>query len=333
MADSRTYTSPLKAGSNVIELSDGSDDTDDSLYASPTRRKKPTPVKPPPVQTIPDDDDYIEEAEDPKLEAMVAEINARAKKRQEELAKQNARHSDSPSFEFPTTPTKNLAGEKPPDAQVQLLVTSEMENTNPLIVKVRTSQTLARPRQAWCQRQGFDETLTQDVFLTWRDHRVYDSTTVARLGVSVDPMGFVTVQGDNTVYTEDDVPKIHLQAWTADLYSQYQREKAAEQKQYLKSVSAPTEFPEDVREEEGKGKEGGEKKIALVLRAKGLPDWKVKANTHTTFEHLARAYRKAMGVEEGRAVSLFFDGERLRPMDRVGDSEVEELDTVEVHLN
>jgi hypothetical protein len=52
----------------------------------------------------------------------------------------------------------------------------------------------------------------------------------------------------------------------------------------------------------------------------------------TTIEHLTSAYKQKQGIDEDDPVTLMFDGERLRPMDTIGDTEIEDMDSLEVHL-
>lgn len=52
----------------------------------------------------------------------------------------------------------------------------------------------------------------------------------------------------------------------------------------------------------------------------------------TTFEHIASAYKTKLKVPQEQPITLMFDNERLSPLDTVADSEIEDLDSIEVHF-
>jgi hypothetical protein len=56
------------------------------------------------------------------------------------------------------------------------------------------------------------------------------------------------------------------------------------------------------------------------------------AQKDTTIEHLTSAYKDSNKVPNDQPVTLLFDGERLRPMDTIADTEIDDLDAIEVHF-
>jgi hypothetical protein len=124
---------------------------------------------------------------------------------------------------------EGMAEEAPASASmpiVQLLIHPQMPDAKPLMVKVRVDSTIERPRLAWCGKEKFSEQMTRSVFFTWKGQRLYDSTLIKRLGIQVDDSGNVSVQGDSNIY-DVNLPKIHVEAWTEDLYKQRKKEDAA----------------------------------------------------------------------------------------------------------
>ncbi|KAF2201366.1 hypothetical protein GQ43DRAFT_480778 [Delitschia confertaspora ATCC 74209] len=332
-ADSRKST-------HIIELSDPSDSDSNTIDAF-TKHQKPYSTVPKPVSSTKVFSDEPEEAEDPEFAALIAQ--ARAKRKAEEAAK-------AAEEAIPDTALSPHNEHK--DPIVSLFISSEIPSTKPLLVRIRISKTLGAPRQAWCQKQGFSNEDSRNVFLAWRGERVWDSTSIARLGVSVDSMGYVTVQGDSNMYTDDDPPRIHLQAFTEDLYIAWKRERAAQEEaekrraaatflshSHSHSLSYSPPFPSEPEpllphSPTSTIRPAPEKvKIGLVLKARGKKDFKIRVNSTTTFEHLTSAYRQSLQVPNSQPLSLYFDGERLRPMDCVGNTELEDMDTVEVHFN
>ena len=48
--------------------------------------------------------------------------------------------------------------------------------------------------------------------------------------------------------------------------------------------------------------------------------------------HLASVYKLNRGVPKDQPITLLFDGDRLPPMDRIADTEIEDMDVIEVHF-
>ncbi|ORY16229.1 ubiquitin-2 like Rad60 SUMO-like-domain-containing protein [Clohesyomyces aquaticus] len=313
-------------GSHIDWGSPTDEDSDDIASIVPSRgaprntapasstlaSQRAPPTKPgtiPPKKSLPvRDDDELEEVEDPALVALAAKARAR---RLKELS--------DPSAAYRAT----LSAEGDPVVCVTIFVTSQIPNTKEMMIKIRTDEKLERPRLAWCRSQGFTPEQTSETFFTWKLAKISDYAYVKRLGVRTYHSGGITLDDDDTFYTEDDPPKIHVEAWTEDLWQAAMREKAAERKPWntvpKPAASPPQPLPQP-------------KKVRLILKARGREDFKIAANADTTFEHLTMAYKKARGVAADASVTLVFDGDRLPVFDTVGASEVEDMDTIEVHI-
>ena len=74
------------------------------------------------------------------------------------------------------------------------------------------------------------------------------------------------------------------------------------------------------------------KKDRLILKARGLEDFRIQVRPETTFEQLADAFRTSRNIAKTQPVTLMFDGERLSPMDTVQDTELEDMDALDVLL-
>ncbi|XPT02212.1 hypothetical protein M3J09_011333 [Ascochyta lentis] len=252
------------------------------------------------------DDDGLEEVQDPEIAAIEARARARA------AAKRAAAAS----------------GSKAPVAQ--LFIASDMPDTAPLMVKVRIDSTIEKPREAWCARQHFTPEMTRNVFFTWRGTRLYDSTTIKRLGIKVDDHGNVSIEGDESnIYDETNLPKVHVEAWTDETFAQHKRELAAEAEAVRKAAEASPIIEE--REPTPEPTPAAQR-YRLYLKAKGMEDVKVQVKPDTTFEKLAEAFRTKRNISKTQPVTLMFDGERLSPMDTVQDTELEDMDAVDVML-
>jgi len=250
-------------------------------------------------------DNGPEETQDPEIAAIEARARARA------AAKKAAAAS----------------GSKAPIAQ--LFIESDLPHTAPLMVKVRIDSTIEKPREAWCARQNFTPEMTRNVFFTWRGIRLYDSTTIKRLGIKVDDYGNVSIEGDSNIYDENTLPKVHVRAWTDETLAQHKREIAAE----AEAARRAAEPSPDIEERDPTPEPTpAAKKYRLYLKARGMEDVKIQAKPDTTFEKLADAFRTTRNIPKTQPVTLMFDGERLSPMDTVQDTELEDMDAIDVLL-
>lgn len=199
-----------------------------------------------------------EEEEDADTDPTIAAIKARARARF--AAKRRAAAEAGPNGETVKAPI------------AQLFITPEMPNASPLMVRVRIDNTIEKPRLAWCAKQGFSPQMTRNVFFTWKGSRVYDSSTIKRLGIQVDRHGNVSVDGDTNIYDDENVPKIHVQAWTPELFKQRKAEEAAEAVAKRLAAETPafvkvktlTPEPAPVAS-----------KLRITLKAKGRQDWPI----------------------------------------------------------
>ena len=147
------------------------------------------------------------------------------------------------------------------DPTLQILITSTIPNTAPLIVSRKLSQRLRDVRLAWADRQHFPGDLIQQVFLTWRGKRLFDVTTCKSLGVRVDSEGRVLVKDD---VLGDEEGRIHMEAMTSEILEARRRAKTEE----AEGHTDPSETDKQV--------EKTDNQIRIILKAKGFEDFKLK---------------------------------------------------------
>ena len=149
-----------------------------------------------------------------------------------------------------------------PDPVLQILVTSTIPNTEPLIVHRKLSQRLKEVRITWTERQQFTSDFAESVFLTWRGRRLFDVASCKSLGITVDPNGHIRTRGDSL----DDLDgKIHMEAMTAKIFEAYKKAKMHE---IADGTEAPAEEPVVVEEKK-------EPQIRIILKARGFADVKI----------------------------------------------------------
>jgi hypothetical protein len=259
----------------VIDLDDSDNDGSHNIPKAPApanhyltqdvavRPSKPSPI----VIEDEDDDDEAEEDED----SMFAVLRARARARIAAKAKAAA--------------SSTQGGDTPKAPITQLLITSCIPNTNALMVKIRVDTFIEKPRKAWCAKQGFSPKEMDNVFFTWKGTRIYDSTSVTRLGITVDDNGNVTMEGDTNIYDDVNLPKIHVEAWTDELYKQRKREDAAAAAAKKLAAEAPVVTKERTPTPEPAPASA---KLRLILRAKGKADFGLTVNPVRTYRAFKR---------------------------------------------
>lgn len=262
------------------------------------------PSQPPP----PED----EEDSDPEIAALARTARENARRRYE-LAKK----AGSPDGAIMEQGGCSLPPR--PDPAIQVFVTSCIPGTNPLIVRRKLSQNLQRIREVWCQKQGFDQAVAAQVFLTYCGRKVYDSTTVKRLGITVDEAG--------GLYRADDpykegVENVHVEATTEELYQAMKAEKAR-QYQAAQDQCFTTEGAEDEGESEA-----AKESIRVVIQAKDRKECTARVSRESKIQQLIAYGKRRFGLADSQDVYIEFDGERLAPEQVIGDTEIGDMDQV-----
>lgn len=199
---------------------------------------------------------------------------------------------------------------------IHILITSEIENTKPLIVIRKMSQSLRDVRLAWCKRQNFPVEKQSSVILTWKGRRLFDVTTCRSLGISSGP-AFLVSESVN-----DDDPetiRIHMEAVMEDVFDSKHARRW--------SPAAEDEFGS----EDGEPDEP-EAQMGVVLKSPELGEVKVGAEPKTLISSLIAEYRRIKGIPIERQVYLLFDGERLPSDTCVEDHEIADLDLIDVQM-
>jgi hypothetical protein len=253
---------------------------------------------------------------------------ARERERQRELQRANAAKSfqeqnhasnaipDLVVDIFQVEPTMAEA-----DPSIEILITSMMENTKPLMVRRKLSQRLQAVRHAWCDKQSQGQLAGADlksvVFLTWRRKRLFDSTTCRALGLKIDGRGRLSSEEEGV-----DGGRVHLEAWTEETYNAFQEREAAKlrREQGESDEEVPAEQKEQVI------------KIRLIMKARDMDPFRLVVKPTTAIEKLMVAFRQSRAVPEEKDIALHFDGEKLDPSSTIEETELGEMDTVDVYI-
>lgn len=282
-------------------------DNDDDVFEV---EKKPISVS--------DDDDLLMSDE------VYPELVQKARERQQALVKQKAleRHKAEASFSeknHRTSDIDDIFGDNnvEVDPVVLVLISSCLENTKPLIVKRRVSQPLKEVRKAWIDAQEpgvLTDAEKADIYLTWKSKPLFDITTCAHLGIKVGSDGKMPSDG------LDNGGRLHLEAWTPESFTLFQRQ--LEKEQNMENAE-PEPEPEEVAQ-----------KIKLILKAKDMEPIRMKVSATYLVGKMVDLFKQKYPEEtDGKDVLLYFDGEMLDPMSMLRDTDLGEpgeVDTVEV---
>lgn len=207
---------------------------------------------------------------------------------------------------------------------VEILITSKIPNTKSLIAKLQLGQPFTRLRQIWCEKQGFDKRMADSVQLHFRGMRLWDATTCRSMGFGYEP------STDRIVYKREPSadwgrpPKIAFEAVSEG--NEEQEEDAgniaSEQEGDADGIGADTETE---RSERPKG-------MRLILRAKYMKDVKVAIPPSDKVERLVMALRKTWALRPDVQMRLYAEGDKLDPGSLVGDTDLADMDIVEVHV-
>ncbi len=211
------------------------------------------------------------------------------------------------------------------DPTIEILITSKIEGTKPLKVRRKLSQRLKEVRLSWVNKQTidgqpYDQSLRAAIFLTWKKIRVYDYTSCTSLGLKIDGRGKFSGDRDGV----DDEGRIHMEAWTEEAWEIYEKRKAAKQKR-----------DQGGSDDEAAAREAKEKsvpKTKLIMKARDLEDYKITVRASTTIEKMIGAYRGAREVPDDKRITVYFEGDELDPASQIGQTELEDMDLLEVHI-
>ncbi|QIX00124.1 hypothetical protein AMS68_005641 [Peltaster fructicola] len=286
-------------------------------HASKTTIDLSDPAEPPLalVEEPPNDDSDDEFAEIAKRARLLARQKRveRAEKAAREQAQKAAR------------PVENKSTEQEP--KVEIFLSSQLPDTAPLRVFLRLSQHLGLVRSAWCQRQNFTPEQQQQVYLTYRQRRIYDASTCRSLGLEVDIHGRLVLRGAEDKHGID---KVHLEAVTDDLLEQLRTQQRTEARIPESTSYEIQEHDRTLTNEKPAASE--EQLIRIILKARDHADFKLRIRPTTTIAKIASAYKKRYKLDDDLTITLLFDGEELPSEQEVQETEVTDMDQIEVHF-
>ncbi|CZT42770.1 uncharacterized protein RSE6_02718 [Rhynchosporium secalis] len=319
------------AGKGHISLSDSEEQgaSEDEVEKPPTKLPVRYPTRQA-ITTLSDDDDEFTiaprrvrlppvELEAEKSDEEFPELVAAAKERARKLAEQKLAAAaaistqnqddvdgdDVFSTEAPTTKAEPV---------IDILITSLIKGTKPLAVKRKLYGKLREVRWAWCDKQLIDgEKFTQQckdsIFLTWKGNKLWDWS---------DCSGCMDRGGKLSMDSYDD-GKVHLEAWTQEVFDEWKKNGEARQRR-------------DEHSEEEEVKAAPVPRTKLFMKSRQFPDYRLIVKGSTTIQKMIAAFRTEHDIAEEQEITLHFDGDKLDPDDKIEDTELEDMDAVEVQI-
>ncbi|CAK7219896.1 hypothetical protein SBRCBS47491_004006 [Sporothrix bragantina] len=262
-----------------------------------------------------------------------------------------------------SAPTVSAPLQSPPgDQQYRIFITSHFpQEVPPLLAYVRMDQMMRYAKDAYighAMRNGVHLTdeQAQSVLLTWKGSKIYNFTTGQSLGVKPDAKGrfrdahHISSSGDYGGTGSSPAGfmsgGLHLEIWTEELYEAYLQEEDKRRRRNLGEVIEEDLVSDDDvgpgGETQGGASEGAggadsgaasqNSRIRLVLKSRDHEKLKITAHNDTTIETLATAFRLQREIGPDKNVVIMWDGDELEGSMTVGEAEMEDMDSIEVHI-
>jgi hypothetical protein len=204
------------------------------------------------------------------------------------------------------------------DPVVQIMITSEIANTKPLLVHRKMSQRLRDVRLAWCNRQNFEPHIQASIYLTWKGRRLFDVTTCRSLGIETGKNSAAIPGIDDDSFADQKELRVHMEAVT-DLPLPVNQQ-----------ITSPDDDNPPTKSQSPEDDQG--EPMKLILRSPGYDDFRIKARQTTLISRLISAFRNKQNISVDHGIVLLFDGDKLDPDSSLGDYDIDNLDLVDVQI-
>jgi hypothetical protein len=263
----------------------------------------------------------VRESESPQLVSTAAPIqspftDATSKEEPKELSTCPSNVTDTSAQADTSRSDRNSALD---NTVVQILITSKIPNTRPLIIHRKMSQSLKGVRLAWCIHQNLPKELHPTVILTWKGRRLFDVTTCRSLNINAHSAFSKDTSAFGDIFGEAQDIRIHMEAVTEEiLTAAYQPSPSM-----FRSGSTPpaSAEPQDTEQET---------RSEIILKCPGLDDFRLRVTPKTHVSHVVTAFREARSISTEFEIYLAFDGDRLNPQSCLADYEMDDGDLIDV---
>lgn len=266
------------------------------------------------------------DAEEPLVETISQKDQAAAEEDEEfneyvrRAEEQRARNRATLDFDSTSAPGKKET--------VDLSVSSDIPNAIPCFFKFLFDKPLRLVRDTWVSHQrnkGIQLPINQndDIILTWRQRRVYVSSTLLGLGIRPGGNGKIVVDEYGQDGLMDNRTRVHFEAWTTESFLKMEQDNELNRKREAGELS----------DEESVSEEPVDDVILRVkLVAKDMEEVKLSVRLGTTVETLVNGFRSQRNIPPDKDVGLWFDGERLEEHQTMESADVDDMDSFEVTI-
>ncbi|KAK6865196.1 ubiquitin-2 like Rad60 SUMO-like-domain-containing protein [Apiospora arundinis] len=325
-------TQAAKAPVNVIAL-DSSDDEDykqpqSRAKAKETMRDSMSAEEASVIQQQPTriDDSDTDSDLDPPIEPDTSQSSQLQTKFQEEVRErmrkeQLARAANSAAKDSPR-----------PQEVVEIFIESRLEGTMNMRVRVNLFQKMGMVKQSWVgynqkKKMPISESVLNEMFFTWRGNKLYEFTTLASLDIKRNGDGQLYSNRESKREGFEGWDKVHIEAWTPELFDDYQRNKDRERRRQLGDLV--DDEPEPEPEPEPVEKVAS---IKIILKSKDNGSQNLTVPMNVEVAKLSLAFRKVKKIPDERDIVLNFDGEALDEDSTIDEIGIEDMDSIEVHI-
>ncbi|RGP61189.1 ubiquitin supergroup [Fusarium sporotrichioides] len=332
---------------------DDDEDEDPFPDASPTPQVRPQPDSPSPirtrkpeftpqpkqvVQTISIDSDSDDEVRPNRLakrRSSSIEINdlTSTKPSKEPTPPPLAAAEDNEFAEYIRRAEENRArqqalqsantNDSPKKEVISIMITSTIPGSGVLVAKFLFDKQLRVARDAWVKHQrkkGLDLN-PDDIVLTWRRSKLYNTSTLTGLGIRPSGNGKVEADGLGSAGFRDNRSVVHIEAWTPELFQEMEQKEELQRRRDAGELSDEEEPQQEERE-----------RFIIMLKGRDIEPLECKVMPETTVDTLIAVFRKQRQIGPDKEVSLWWDGDRLEEHVEMEQAEIEEHDTIEVHV-
>ncbi|KAH7034851.1 ubiquitin-2 like Rad60 SUMO-like-domain-containing protein [Microdochium trichocladiopsis] len=357
-SNGRAGRTAVKQQATVISLDDSDDEDDrDEDYQPPRSKTKREPAEATPRAVRAESSEVeliMEGSASPPREKDSDEFEIYVQRAMERAQKEKEAQLAG------STSTPDSSAKRARMPVVEVLIASRDDTLIPTSFKVRTDQRLGLMFEAWIARQigkrpGHPDPVLANMVFTWKRNRLWTNTTLSTLGINPDPHGHLYNKWDSAAEgfdRDNGQDKVFFEAWTREQFEEYEQAKEYQRLRALGEIDDDdfaSSFPSTAagggasqsqnpglraeslaRHEEAEAAE--EKKIRITLKPKQLAPKTLTVKPSTNVAMLIKVFCRMSELPTDTRIEIHWDGEVLDPETTVEEAEIEDMDSVEVHL-
>ncbi|CAJ0545863.1 Ff.00g093360.m01.CDS01 [Fusarium sp. VM40] len=206
---------------------------------------------------------------------------------------------------------------------VKITITSMIPNSSILQVKYLFTKPLRVARDAWVKHQAKKglSLVADEVVLTWRRKKIYNTSTLIGLGIRPAGSGRIEADDQGSDGFQNNRTVVAMEAWTLDQFQEMEHNEELQRRRDAGELLEEEEVQTQDRHY-----------FMIVLKGRDVEPLDCKVMPETTVDTLIAVFRKQRQIGSEKEVSLWWDGERLEEHIEMEEAEIEDHDTIEVHI-